>query len=212
MTSTPPPDAAPLRIGFVPGVTLTKWTTTWRDRFRRRPLETVEITEAEQRHALDSGVVDACFVRLPIETDGLHLIRLYDEVSVVWASKDHVVSAVDEVTLGDLADETVLTVADRDSIDAVAMETAVLQVPMSVARGHSRRDLIYRPITDAPETTIGLAWPVEGEHPAMQEFIGVVRGRTPNSSRTVQERAAKRPPKQQPPKSKGAPRQRSRRR
>lgn len=197
----------------MPGVTLTKWTTTWRRRFQRQPLETVEIAETQQRSALDSQVVDACFVRLPIEAGGLHVIRLYDEVAVVWAANDHLVSAVDTVTLEDLAGETVLEVADAAALGQVALGLAVLRVPMSIARSHSRRDLIYRPIIDAPETTIGLAWPVEGEHPAMQEFIGVVRGRTSNSSRTVQERAAKKPPKEDSSsKTKGTPRQRSRRR
>lgn len=187
---TTPPDADPrLRVGFVPGVTLTKWTTIWRERYRSVPLEVVEVAQDDQRRALDDGEVDLCFVRQPIDTEGLHLIPLYEEAPVVWVSKEHPIAAFDEVTIADLADETVLTEADAAGINQVAIEIAVLRVPMSIARTHSRRDLTYRPVTDADPTRIGLAWRAENPHPLTDEFIGVVRGRTTQSSRTQQERA-----------------------
>ena len=190
---TTPPDADPrLRVGFVPGVTLTKWTTIWRERYRSVPLEVVEVAQDDQRRALDDGEVDLCFVRLPIDTDGLHLIPLYEEAPVVWVSKEHPIAAYDEVGLADLGDENVLTLADPSSINQVALEVAVLLVPMSIARSHSRRDLTYRPVSDGTPTTIGLAWPAEHPHPLTDEFIGVVRGRTANSSRTQSERSARR--------------------
>ena len=186
---TTPPAAVPLRVGFVPGVTLTKWTTIWRERYRSVLLEVVEVAQADQRRVLDAGEVDLCFVRQPIEVDGLHLIPLYEEAPVVWVSKEHPIAAFDEVTLADLSDETVLTEADASSINQVAIEIAVLRVPMSIARTHSRRDLTYRPVTDVDPTRIGLAWLAENPHPLTDEFIGVVRGRTAQSSRTQQERA-----------------------
>lgn len=175
--------AVPLRIGFVPGVTLTKWRTVWAERFRGVPLEVVEVSEADQRRVLDAGEVDACFCRLPVDPESLHLIRLYEEQPVVWAAKDHPVSLFDELTLADLADEVVLTEVDGAAIDRVADAEAVLRVPLSVARTGSRRDFVHRPVTDAEPTTIVLAWRRDREHDLMQEFVGVVRGRTANSSR-----------------------------
>ena len=71
----------------MPGVTLTKWRRIWGERFRT-PLEVVEVAEADQRRAVVAGEVDMCFVRLPIEREGLHVIP-YDEVPVVWMSKDY---------------------------------------------------------------------------------------------------------------------------
>jgi DNA-binding transcriptional LysR family regulator len=185
--TTPAPPTV-LRIGAVPGVTLTKWTTIWRQRFPTVRLEAVDVPERDQRRALDDADVDMCFVRLPIDTEGLHLIRLYEEVPVAWLAKEHPLAGLDELTTADLAGERVLEEVDAEAIDLVATEVAVLRVPMSIARSHSRRDLVYRPVTDAPSTTVGLAWLVENDHPSIQEFIGVVRGRTENSSRTVQER------------------------
>ncbi|HEX7397412.1 MAG TPA: LysR substrate-binding domain-containing protein [Propionibacteriaceae bacterium] len=190
--STPSASERPsLSVGKVPGVTVTKWRGIWAERFPRVRLEVIDVDEQDQRRVLTDGQVELCFVRLPIDDDGLHLIRLYDELPVAWVSKDHLAAAADEVSLADLADETVLTVVTPHNIDLVSIGEAVLHVPQSIARSLSRRDLIYRPITDAPPTTVGLAWLVDNPHELIEEFIGIVRGRTANSSRTAQARAGK---------------------
>ncbi|HSN12706.1 MAG TPA: LysR substrate-binding domain-containing protein [Propionibacteriaceae bacterium] len=180
-----------LRIGKVPGVTVTKWSGVWAERFPRVRLEVVDVEQREQRQALVRGDVSMCFVRLPIDDDGLHLIRLYEEVPVAWVSKDHLVAAADEVRLADLADDDVLTDPTPHAIDMVSIGEAVLAVPQSVARSQSRRDFVYRPITDAPPTTVALAWLKDSDDELIQEFIGVVRGRTANSSRTARDRASR---------------------
>jgi len=204
-----------LRIGFVPGVTLTKWRRIWADRMHRVPLDVVEVTQARQREALVSGEVDMCFVRLPIDTDGLHTIPLYEEVPVVVAPMDHPLAAFDEVSLADLAGETfVADDAEATGIDRVAWGAGLMLVPLSVARTHSRRDLIHRPVTDAEPTAIALAWLVDNPTELIEEFIGIVRGRTANSSRTAATRgssekeakaapAKKRPPAAKPPRNLG---------
>ncbi|MFT3888700.1 MAG: LysR family substrate-binding domain-containing protein [Arachnia sp.] len=178
-----------LRVGFVPGVILTKWRRVWEERFPAVALEPAEVALADQRRLLLDGTLDMCFVRRPIEQEGLHIIPLYDEVVVAWAAKEHPVAAFDEITLADLADERVLDDADQVSIDAAVAEVAVLRVPMSIARTHNRRDLVYRPIVDAPPSSVGLAWLRDNDSPWIEEFIGVVRGRTVNSSRTAAERS-----------------------
>jgi DNA-binding transcriptional LysR family regulator len=190
---TPPVDLTPrtFRLGAVPGATPGRWIDTWQERMPHVTLKLVPISVATQRDELAG--VDAALVRTPIaRADGLHVIPLYDEVTVAWVSKDHPVAAYDEVTLADLADETLLTDLDAVAIDRVNAG-AVLLVPMSVARSASRRDLVHRPVTDAEPTSISLAWRTDNEHPLIDEFIGIVRGRTANSSRTQAERAASTP-------------------
>jgi len=191
MSTLPVSHRPSLRVGKVPGVTVSKWTGVWAERFPRTRLEVVDVDQQNQRHTLTGGEVDLCFVRLPIDSDGLHLIRLYEELPVAWVSKDHVVAAADEVTLAELADEDVLTEVTPHAIDLVSLGEAVLHVPASIARTESRRDFVYRTITDAPSTTVGLAWLVDNPHELIEEFIGIVRGRTANSSRTAQARASK---------------------
>jgi DNA-binding transcriptional LysR family regulator len=180
-----------LRVGFVPGVTLTKWRRIWAERLRRVPLDVVDVTQAGQRAALVRDDVDMCFVRLPIDTDGLHTIPLYEEVPVVVAPKDHPLAAFDEVSLADLAGETFVVDDDEAAgVDRVAWGAGVMLVPLSVARSHSRRDLIHRPVTDAEPTTVALAWLVDNPNELIEEFIGIVRGRTANSSRTAASRTS----------------------
>ncbi|HQZ00576.1 MAG TPA: LysR family substrate-binding domain-containing protein [Propionicimonas sp.] len=190
--STPRPGSAGasgFRIGFVPGVTLTKWRRVWAERFPRTPLEVVEVAVADQRRLLVEDVVDACFVRLPIDRTGLHAIPLYEEVPVVVAVKEHPIAALDELTLADLVGEPLVDPDAAAPFDLVAFGQGVLRVPHSIARSHSRRDLVYRPVTDAEPTTIALAWLIDNPNPLIEEFIGIVRGRTVNSSRTTQSRA-----------------------
>ncbi|MDO5627237.1 MAG: LysR substrate-binding domain-containing protein [Mobilicoccus sp.] len=184
-------EAPGLRIGAVPGVTLTKWRRVWGERFTE-PLTVVDVPDDEQVTALREGSLDMCLVRLPIDREGLHAIPLYEEQIVAWVSKEHAISAVDEVSVADLDDEQVLTELTPSATDLV-LGGAVLVVPMSIARGASRRDLTYRPVVDAEPSPVALAWRIDNANPLIEEFIGVVRGRTPNSSRTAQDRAASTP-------------------
>lgn len=190
---------APLRVGFVTGATPDKWARAWRER-RREPLELVPVTEDEQVRGIRDGNLDMALVRLPVDTDGLHCIRLYDEVPVVVAGLEHVVGAVDEVELADLADEQLVRphasgwvpavdqldwppMSEKDAIETVAAGTGVVIVPMSVARLHHRKDVVTRPVVDLEPTTIALVWLRDRDDDVTQAFVGVVRGRRVNSSR-----------------------------
>lgn len=188
------------RVGFVTGATPDKWARTWRERFPRRPLELVPVEESEQEDGVRDGSLDMCLVRLPVDRDGLHCIPLYDEVPVVVASAEHFVAAGEEVTFADLADEQLVfpersgwtpgapqldwpAMTVKDAIEVVAGGTGVVIVPMSVARLHSRKDVVARPLVDADPTKVGLAWPVSADDDRLDLFVGVVRGRTARSSR-----------------------------
>lgn len=187
------------RLGFVTGATPDKWARAWRDR-EREPLELVPVTEADQETAIRAGVVDLALVRLPVDRDGLHLIRLYDEEPVVIASRDHFVAATDEVELADLAEEQLVRphasgwtpsaeqltwpeMSEQEAIETVAAGTGVVIVPASVARLFHRKDVVARPVPELDRTAIGAAWLVEHDDDRIQSFIGIMRGRTRNSSR-----------------------------
>ena len=71
-----------------------------------------------------------------------------------------------------------------EAIELVAAGIGLLVVPQSLARLHHRKDLAYRPVTDAPRSSVALTWPEADTTELMEEFIGIVRGRTVNSSRT----------------------------
>jgi DNA-binding transcriptional LysR family regulator len=188
-----------LRVGFVTGTTPDKWAGAWREQ-DRGPLTLVPLTEDEQEDAVRRGEVDMALVRLPVGTDDLHVVRLYDELPVVVASSEHLVSAADTVTLDDLADEQLVrphrsgwrptaaqlawpAMTEQEAITTVAAGTGVVIVPMSVARLHHRKDVVQREVVDAPPTTVALVWLRERDDDLTQAFVGVVRGRTSRSSR-----------------------------
>ncbi|WP_280464110.1 LysR family transcriptional regulator [Nocardia carnea] len=179
---------ATLRVGFVPGVTVTKWERIWGRRFPDTPLELVAVAQADQEPALREGRVDMCFVRLPIDRAGMNAIPLYRELPVVVGPKEHEISLFEEVTMADLADERLQDTADIDAVKAVlelvAAGVGVAIVPHSIARLHHRRDLIYRTVTDTGDTEIALAWLADRTTDAVEEFVGVVRGRSEHSSRS----------------------------
>ena len=175
-------------MAFVTGVTPDKWARVWAERSRRR-LELIPVDEAGQLDLLRSGSVQMCFARLPLARDGLHVIPLYREVPVVVASKEHLLSVLDEVTAADLADELALDMSGltlKQAVETVAAGTGYVVLPMSVARVHHRKDVVARPLVDGEESQIGLAWRIDDEDPGIEDFIGVVRGRTERSSRSAQ--------------------------
>ncbi|MFR9751887.1 LysR family transcriptional regulator [Nocardia sp. 004] len=184
-----PPVPAVLRVGFVPGVTVGKWSRIWDERFPGNTLELIALTQADQEVALRSGRVDMCFVRLPIDRAGMSAIPLYREVPVVVVRTDHPLSVFDEVGMADIAGEHLQDTSDIDAVgsalELVAAAGGAAIVPHSLARLHHRRDLGYRPIADAPDTEIAIAWPTERTTDLVEDFVGVVRGRSVRSSRTA---------------------------
>jgi DNA-binding transcriptional LysR family regulator len=196
------------RVGFVPGVTPDKWSRAWADRMPRRPLELVPLEDRDPVSLVRSGDLEMCLVRLPVDRDGLHLIPLYDEQPVVVVSSEHPVAAYDEIDVAELADEHLLQDPDevpewrdlatevttgtrhpvapmtlRQTVESVAADAGVVVLPMSVARLHHRRDVRAVKVTGVPVTQVGLVWLRDADDDRIETFIGVVRGRTANSSR-----------------------------
>jgi DNA-binding transcriptional LysR family regulator len=208
------------RLAYVPGATPAKWVRIWQERLPDVPLELLPVPAAEAPGLLLAGEADAGLVRLPVDRTVLSAIPLYTETTVVVVPKDHVVTAVEEASPADLADEVLLHPLDDvlpwdrppglpalerpattgDAIELVAAGIGLLVVPQSLARLHHRRDLAYRPLTEAPSSSVALSWPEDRHTDLVEQFIGIVRGRTVNSTRG-------RPPQQpqQKPKPKQTP-------
>jgi DNA-binding transcriptional LysR family regulator len=188
-----------LRVGFVTGATPDRWARAWRER-RAERLTLVPLGEDEQEAAVRRDEVDMALVRLPVDTEGLHCVRLYDERQVAVAGRDHLISAADEVTLADLADEQLVrahpsgwtpsvrqqpwpAMSEKEAVETVSAGVGIVILPMSVARLHRRKDVVQRHVADLPPTTVALVWPRERDDAVTQAFVGVVKGRSANSSR-----------------------------
>jgi DNA-binding transcriptional LysR family regulator len=192
-----------LTLGYVPGGTPAKWVRIWAERHPEVPLQLRAVAAADAADAVRAGTVDVALLRPPADTSGLAVIPLYEETTVAVVPTDHILTAVDTITAADLDGEPMLIPLDdvvawaaapgvqvdhrpetaKDAIELVAAGIGVLIVPQSLARLYHRKDLTYRPIADAPTCPVALAFP-EGPQPALvEEFIGMVRGRKPGSSR-----------------------------
>jgi DNA-binding transcriptional LysR family regulator len=174
-----------LRLDYVAGVSPAKWLRAWADRRPDLPLEAERVDEAVQLDRLRREQADVAFVRLPIDETGLHRIPLWEEVAVAALPKDHPLAEADALELADLEGEPRAPEQDDPAmtLELVAAGTGWAILPHSLARLHARRDVVAIPVTDAAPTRIALVWRVERDDDDVQEFVGVVRGRTARSSR-----------------------------
>jgi DNA-binding transcriptional LysR family regulator len=110
------------------------------------------------------------------------LLRPLDDV-LAWAGSP---GAVDDAPglPGRPAVERPGTTAD--AVALVAAGVGVLVAPQSLARLHHRKDVVHRRLDGAPTAPVALAWVLDGPTGAadlVEEMVGIVRGRTVNSSR-----------------------------
>lgn len=154
---------------------------------------------------------EAVIARLPLapeaNLDQLSLILLYQEEPVVVVAKNHVLAMAESVTPAEILDEVLLLdPSDRAAwagalagcrlietrsrpddfaaaVELVAAGSGVVVVPQSIARANRRRDVVHRPVIGLTPTDIALVWITEQKSALLEEFIGVVRGRTARSTR-----------------------------
>jgi DNA-binding transcriptional LysR family regulator len=198
-----PEDRRPttFRLLVVPGVTVDRWSRAWSERVPGVELQLVP-TEAGAAATLLPEQAEAGLLRLPVDPDTFHAIPLYTEATVVVIPRDHLLAAADQVTVAELADDALwrpvddvldpipgTTVAPHRpattaaAVELVAAGVGVLVVPQSLARAHQRKDLTYRVIADAPTSSVALVWARDRPSDLIEEMIGIVRGRTANSTR-----------------------------
>jgi DNA-binding transcriptional LysR family regulator len=196
-------------VAFAAGVTPTKWTRLWAERRPDVPLEVFRSEPGEQETVLRDGRATVSLVRLPINDEGLSVIALYREIPVVVMAKDHPLADSDSFVVADLAEDHLLQnpdevpewrdVADEirngtrrelpevrnldDTMELVAAGVGIVILPHSLARLHSRKDVVSRPVEDVAETQVSLAWLAAETTDLIEEFVGIVRGRTAASSR-----------------------------
>jgi DNA-binding transcriptional LysR family regulator len=215
------PDSPSFTLAYVPGVTPTKWVRLWKERLPGTTLTLLQVPAADAAAAVRDRKADAVLLRLPFDRTGLHAIPLYTETTVVVVPKDHVAATAEELSTEDLADGVVLHPLDdtldweqppgkpafhrpattADAVELVAAGVGLLVVPQSLARLHHRRDLTYRPFPDAPESRVALSWVEDETTDLIEQLIGIIRGRTVNSTRGPAP-APKQEPKPKPDKRK----------
>jgi len=186
----PAAEPAGLRIAFAPGVTIRKWTTRWVERHPDVPLEVIPTADRDGVTVLRSGRATISFVRLPIDREELSVIRLYGEVPVLVVSRDSDLAgreSISEAEVSGLHGVSGYPEAGelKDAVALVAAGVGALRLPHSIARLGARKDVVAVPIADGAETDIAICWIADDTNETIEEFVGIVRGRTEASSRAV---------------------------
>jgi DNA-binding transcriptional LysR family regulator len=185
-----PDDQPALSIAFAPGGTVGKWTRLWAERHPELALEVRPVDQNDGVAVLHDRSATVSFVRLPVEREGLSVIPLYSEVAVLVVSRDSELATLGSVTEAVVA--ALPKVAEyspsgsvKDAVALVAAGVGALRLPHSLARLNARKDVVAIPIEDAEQTEVALSWLQDETTDLVDEFIGIVRGRTLASSRAV---------------------------
>jgi DNA-binding transcriptional LysR family regulator len=157
-----------------------------------------------QAQMLVEGSVDAAFVRLPVESEGLTLVPLYTESICVALPADHPLAGTNSAKIADLADEPVLVYADATSswnafwtieprphgaqpaqgpavhdmeeiIEYVRVGRGVVFLPTAVTEAFPRDDIAYISVIDIPPGQVALAWDDSRESSMTLAFVEAAR-------------------------------------
>lgn len=177
-----------LTIAFATGTEPGKWFRRYEELTGSR----LEAVPSDDPFVLVGKQAIAALVRLPDErvTDEHHVVRLYEEAAGVAVPKDSVYAEVGEVTREDLAEEIVnfdgqSPIDDlRSALQVVAANVGVAYAPLPLLKNLARKQIKALPLVGAePATQIALVWRKADDSDAVQDFVGVTKGRTVRSSR-----------------------------
>lgn len=168
-----------------------------------RPDRELASTDGEKYHSIRL-YEELPVVILPVD----HILTVLDEVPVEELAEEFLlqpasdIPAYEEVSrawrenAGRIVPEGL---TDKETIELVAAGVGLYIVPMSIARFYHRKDLTYRPVAGLDTYPVHLVWPraPKGEprseelEALLQDFIGIVRGRTATSDRGSETRQAR---------------------
>lgn len=185
-----------LRLSFITGTEPDKWFFRFRERTAHGTL--VDIPSDDPLGLLLSGEADLALTRLPdprvAEGGPLHVVELYDEQPGIALNKDNEITIVDPVGSTDIEGEILnYKIADDGRIDYDALRIALSVVganvgvaiaPRPLLKVLAKKEVAHRGYSgDVAKTRIALVWKKEKDSEAIQDFVGIAKGRTANSSR-----------------------------
>lgn len=169
-----------LTVSSLLSISTDKWQQRWREQHPETRLVFRRDSDLPDDRAsvisdLVAGELDAALVRFApgeqpssLTTKSLHCITLYDEGMAVLLDKEH-----------PLADETEIA---GELIDDLELRAALLPAP--VARDALQKTLVSVPVSGLEPYRIACVWLVDRDGEDIQDFVGLLRGRTGHSSRT----------------------------
>lgn len=168
-----------------------------------RPDREPASTDGEKYHSIRL-YEELPVVILPVD----HVLTVLDEVPVEELAEEFLLQPASDIPAYEEVSRTWREssgrivpegLTDKETIELVAAGVGLYIVPMSIARFYHRKDLTYRPVAGLDTYPVHLVWPraPKGEprseelEALLQDFIGIVRGRTATSDRGSETRQAR---------------------
>lgn len=185
-----------LRLAFVTGTEPGKWFQRFQDNTDHGGLSTVDADDSMAE--LLAGHADVALTRLPDPRvdDSFHVVRLYEEAPGIAVPKDSVYAEVGEaLALADVSDEhlnyrltdagEVDIAAVREALQVVAANVGIAIAPLPLLKILSKKQVVPLALkgSEVPVTEIALVWRKAEDSEAIQDFVGIAKGRTARSSR-----------------------------
>lgn len=185
-----------LTLSFVTGTEPGKWFRRFRERTDHGGL--VAVDSDDPLAELREGRADLALARLPDARVGEdhHVVRLYGEAPGVAVPRDSIFAELGEdVPVGELSDERLnYRIAEDGSVDVaqvrsglqvVAANVGVVIAPRPLLKVLAKKQVVPLGLVDpaVPVTEIALVWLRRADSEAIQDFVGIARGRTVNTSR-----------------------------
>lgn len=183
-----------LSLGFVTGVEPDKWLRRFTDHTAHGGVDARGLDDPL------SGDFDLAIVRLPDARidDSFHLIALYEESPGIAVPKGSVYAEAGEslrpvdvdgepVNYRIAADASLDFFKLRPALQVVAANVGVAIAPRPVLKVLSKKQVVHLDYLDAsvPTTRIAIVFRKDADSAAVQDFIGIAKGRGANSSRQV---------------------------
>ncbi|MFD7834138.1 LysR family transcriptional regulator [Streptomyces sp. NPDC059761] len=185
-------------VGFMPGVTVTAAVRAMAARHPDLALDVVRTSWDEQTRVVLDGRVDVCFVRMPVDRQGLRLRPMFAEPRVAVLPADHRLAGKASVGIAELAAEQLLQDPDavpewrdlperlaeqrhsrprlvantvEEKLEYVAAGEGILVLPVSVVTFYTRPDVVHVPIEDIADSQVCLAWSAGRPSQLVRDFV-----------------------------------------
>lgn len=185
-----------LSLGFVTGVEPDKWLRRFREYTTHGGVDARGLDDP--LGPVLAGELDLALIRLPDSRidDSLHVIELYDESLGIAVPKDSVFAEAGEtlaprdvegeiVNYHTATDGSVDFAELRAALQVVAANVGVAVAPRPALKVLSKKQVVHLGYDDptVSPTRIALAFLRDSDSDAVQDFVGVAKGRGANSSR-----------------------------
>jgi len=166
-------------VAFSPGLHVSEAIRAFTSSYPDVETDVVPVRWWEQDAPLRDGRAQVGYLRRPFDESGMRIIPIGHEPKVACLPATHPLAGRRELTRADLDGEPMLDAPTRrtssleEKFELIAAGHGITLVPRSVARSYARPDLVYLPVTDAPQVETCLAVVADRREKLLRDFLEI---------------------------------------